>query len=136
MINVPLQNKVGFGRLGINENPSLEQTNVKPLPEFRDKPIENFLWAPAPSSITYLIPSDTRYFTAHALVNAETQDGAIFIVKVDGKQLYASPLLQQGKRQYIRVKIPSGSHELELSVAINNNPVNDHAYWIDPFLRF
>jgi len=131
----PLESSVGFGKLGINENPSLKQTNVKDLPAVNGKPIDRFLWAPAPSSVLYLIPNDAIGFNARAYVNAETNDGVIYIVKLDGKPIYRQRV-GHGQRRTIRIKLPKGTRELELVAESNHNPVNDHAYWIDPTLRF
>ncbi|WP_254511715.1 hypothetical protein [Anatilimnocola floriformis] len=69
----------------------------------------DYLFAHAPSSVSYSIPPKTRYFTAVAC-NAIRPE-AKFVVKVDGQELFAA----EGKPiATVLVEIPEGAKVLQL----------------------
>ncbi len=131
----PLRATVGYGSFGINQNADLSNPKVRAVPELEGRKVDKFLWACAPSQLEYRLPADATRFSAIGLVNAATQDGVRFLVRVDQKPLFASPPLKRdGDQVAIQVALPEGAQILELIVDPIQNNSNDHAYWIRPQL--
>jgi hypothetical protein len=134
----PIGVSVGYGTFGINQNiDAASNSQVQPIPQVEGNRLTRFLWACARSRIEYLVPEGARQFRAIGIVNAATQDGVRFVVKVDRQIVFVSPLLKvMGEQLPIQVDLPDGAETLELIVEPQKSNVFDHTYWVNPQLVF
>lgn len=123
-----VSSKVGYAELGVNRSPD----DVH-FPKIKGVIPKKYLSAVAPASIVYNIPSGCIKFECIGL-RADDLNGSIkLIVKIDGKQVYASPdLSKMSELAAISVQIPAGSKTLELIADPNGSIVNDYACWCEP----
>ncbi len=105
---------------------------IKCVPiHFRDaKPCDEFLFAHAPSTVTYQVPEGMTRFTAigyNVLSNHVKYE-----VWADAKRLYESP---QAGIIPIDVKLPPGTKTIELKINDLGNSGNDASMWCYPRLH-
>lgn len=90
----------------------------------------DYIFAHAPSRITYAIPPNVKYFTAIATCFKSCH--ANFIVQVDGKELFS----RAGRPiATVVVEIPAGGKLLELEVDHLGDAPLDHSCWCYPAFR-
>ncbi|MCX7422629.1 MAG: NPCBM/NEW2 domain-containing protein [Planctomycetia bacterium] len=119
---------VGYGALTHNQ----PITGLRSVPvHFRDaQPCDEFLFAHAPSTVTYQVPEGMSRFTAIGYnvyghhVNYE--------VWADAKRLYESP---QAGIIPIDVKLPPGTKTIELKINDLGKDWGDHSMWCYPRLH-
>ena len=125
--------KLRFGKLGINENPD---TNERP--EISGADASRFIWAPAPSQLSYPLPPSFRTFSAIGYLGSDSPTGLRFVVNADGKAIFTSnQLRKKGQQAIIRVDVPQGTQFLHLLAKPSTNnasPGSNFSYWISPEL--
>lgn len=92
------------------------------------------LYAHSPSRYVFALDGRWKTFAAVAGLRdgAHPQGSAVFTVRGDGRDLYASPLLRAGARAEIKVDV-SGVRQLELvAEGGEGHPHNSWAIWADP----
>jgi hypothetical protein len=90
----------------------------------------DYLFAAAPSSLSYAIPAKTKYFTAIAYC-AQSRH-VKFIVKVDGQELFS---VEKKAIAPVVVEIPDGAKVLELICEDLGDSNYDHSSWCFPAFR-
>jgi hypothetical protein len=113
----------------LNHNQPSE-SNAYPI-HFRDaQPCDEFLFAHAPSSVTYAVPEGMNRFTA---IGYNVFSHSVkYEVWADAQQVYESP---QAGIIPIDVKLPRGTKTIELKVNDLGNGVNDLSIWCYPRLH-
>jgi hypothetical protein len=124
--------RVGFSKMLVNK------TDEKPSPLLDGKPCKRFIWAHAPSSLTYdltALPGKQK-FLAIGYLAGKSNDGVAFIVRVDGVEVFKSNVVDGKKVVSVPVvaSIPPGSKVLELVVDALTDQAGDWSYWIEPRL--
>jgi hypothetical protein len=89
-----------------------------------------YLYAHAPSSMTYAVPAKAKYFTA-ATYCARTID-VRFIVRIDGKDVFST---ERRALSTVVVEIPEGAKELQLVCEPLENNDSHHSFWCFPVFR-
>lgn len=90
----------------------------------------DYVFAHAPSKLTYAIPPKARYFTSIAY--CARSSSVNFTVKVDGKELWSRknrPLAP------LCIELPRGAQVLELECAEEGDTARDHSAWCYPAFR-
>lgn len=124
----PLSSHVGYAKLGINENGGYPKA-----PSVDGKPVRTYIYACAPSKLTYDVSGqEGRLFTAKGLVNWKGTDGVVFVVSVDGKEVFRSKVVPLDVVTNIEARLPPGAKVLELIIEPNQNQASDHSFWILP----
>lgn len=90
----------------------------------------DFLFAHAPSAVSYAIPPKTKYFTAVAYCALDPE--VKFVVKVDGKELFAT---ERRPIDTVVVEIPEGGKTLQLECVPLGKHFYDHSSWCFPAFR-
>jgi hypothetical protein len=133
----PVSVSVGYGKFGVDENPNLADPTIRPLPEINGRKISRYLWTHGPSKVEFDVPRGATQFSAVGVYNADTTDGAQFVVVVDGQQVYASGTLKSvGQSVDINVKLPRNARRIVLQVKSLSTSRGDQTYWVDPVLFF
>jgi hypothetical protein len=119
----------GTAEFGVSRNQPIKGFKSVPI-HFRDAvPCDEFLFAHAPSTVTYLVPKGMTRFSAIG-VNAMSHS-VKFEVWADAKRIYQSP--QMGIIP-IDVKLPPGTKTIELKIADLGDGRYDHSIWCYPRL--
>lgn len=94
------------------------------------KECTDYIFAHAPSRITYAIPPKAKYFTAVAYCVMSSHVN--FVVKVDGKELFS-----RARRPItpVVVELPAGGKVLELECDDLGGLARDHSSWCYPAFR-
>lgn len=124
----PLAGRARYDYLSVSTPPAKMEGGRHPLlggAECRD-----YLFAHAPSSLSYAIPAKTKYFTAIAY--AAKSQSVKFIVKVDGKPLFD---VERKAIAPVVVEIPEGAKVLELICEDLGDSNYDHSSWCFPAFR-
>ncbi|MDB5321254.1 MAG: hypothetical protein JWN40_2885 [Phycisphaerales bacterium] len=124
----PKSAETGDKGLGVNKYPH----NPSKKPVLADGPVEEFLAAHAPSSLTYAIPAGSRGFSARGMSMALKE--IVFVVKVDGKEVYRSEQLDEyadGVAK-ISVALPAGAKEIQLITLDVGGKNAKHSVWCWP----
>ena len=122
---------VGFGDLWIGKNVDHKKIILQ------GKEIQDYLFAHAPSSITYDIPAGVNSFSAWG-VRTSGDDNVtgswFYVVKIDGKEAFRSKPLETYETYEvpINVAIPAGSKKIELIIDDMGNNYADHSIWALP----
>ena len=89
------------------------------------------LYAQATSSFTYALGGEYRLFAAAAGVGTAREDTSVeFVVSVDGKEVYRSPVYRAGEPVLPVAVDVTGANELTLSVTDGGDGIrNDYAWW-------
>lgn len=133
----PVEVTVGYGKFGVNENPNLNDPTVRALPEIDGRKISRYLWTHAPSKVEYEVPVGAKAFSATGVFNADSADGAQFVVLVDGQQVYSSRALKSvGQTVEINAKLPRNAGRIVLQVKSISTYKGDQTYWVDPVFVF
>jgi hypothetical protein len=120
----PLSAEVGHGQFLRN------RTDAPPPVYYRDQKIcDEFLFAHAPSSLTYAVPEGMSRFKA--IGYCDVTPAVRYEVWADARQIYQSPL---GGIIPIDVKIPSGTKSLELRTERTAKVDYTQTYWCYPRL--
>ena len=90
----------------------------------------DFLFAHAPSSVTYAIPAKAKYFTAIAY--CVNNHHVKFVVKVDGQELFSA---DKKAIAPVVVEIPEGAKVLQLECDDLGDSAYDHSSWCFPTFR-
>ncbi|MBS0202436.1 MAG: NPCBM/NEW2 domain-containing protein [Planctomycetes bacterium] len=130
----PLRFAVASGTVGtgtVSQNKPINELSSAPT-HFRDAvPCDEFLYAHAPSMVTYTVPPGMTRFTAVAY-NVVTHRAG-FQVWADGKQLYEKSAAGIFP---IDVRLPAGTDSIELKVVDSQvNTAADHSMWCYPRLH-
>jgi hypothetical protein len=98
---------------------------------FRDAQVcDEYLFAHAPSSVTYAVPDGMTRFTA---TGYNVRSCSVrYEVWAGGKQIYESP---QAGIVPIDVKLPAGTKSIELKVDAMGKNDYDHSFWCYPRLH-
>jgi hypothetical protein len=90
----------------------------------------DFLFAHAPSKLTYAIPPKSKYFTAvaYAACNAQVK----FVVKVDDQILFTS---ERKPLDTVCIELPEGAKVLQLECDDLGDVFADHSLWCYPAFR-
>ncbi|WP_425618192.1 NPCBM/NEW2 domain-containing protein [Anatilimnocola sp. NA78] len=99
-------------------------------PLLSGKECTDYLFAHAPSSLSYAIPAKAKYFTAVA--HCTVQTSVKFTVKADGKELYS---VENQPISIISVEIPEGAKVLQLECDPLGDVRGDHSSWCFPAFR-
>lgn len=126
----PVSYSVGWADLLVN-------TSIDGLiAHLDDAPCEEYLFAHAPSSLVYEIPSGATHFTAIGIAPRGLQNPGtwIYSVKIDRKVVFESRSLQSyaNKQVPIEVAIPKGAKKIELLVSEMKDAWQDHSIWAKP----
>lgn len=105
-----------------------------------EKPIDDgkeatrYLYAHAPTTVTYRLDPQFRFFRAKGYLGSNVGKMR-FVVIVDGKTRFEGP--EQTKRSHvdIAVELPEGAKTLQLVVDDLGFKNNDHAFWLNPRLE-
>ena len=132
----PVEIKVGCWSLGVNRN---SDPDTKPgMPTVDKKPVSQYLFAHAPSSLKYRIPSGATAFKAvGGCWNYYTSDLS-FIVKIDGKEMFRSHTLEKypDLQVPVFVKLPPKAKEIELLIDDQGRMSGKWSMWCWPtFVR-
>lgn len=92
-----------------------------------------YIFAHAPSALTYDVPPGTKQFTAYALSTG--YQSVKFSVVLDGKSVFTSnnPSAYEQKMVPINIMIPEGTKRMELIVDPCGDNVADHSLWAFPY---
>ncbi|WP_254513301.1 NPCBM/NEW2 domain-containing protein [Anatilimnocola floriformis] len=104
--------------------------NMEKWPLVGGAQCREFLYAHAPSEITFAIPPKTKYFTAVAY--CVYSNHVKFIVKVDGREMFSS---RERPISPVLVEISEGAKELKLICDSLGDPDTDHSIWCYPAFR-
>jgi hypothetical protein len=119
---------VGWGSL--THNQAINTPKSVPI-HFRDvKPCHEFIFAHAPSSVTYVVPPGMTRFSA--IGYNVLSDEAKFEIWADGKRHYQS---DQGGIVTMDVKLPPGTKTIDLKVNDLGNNSYDASIWCYPRLH-
>jgi hypothetical protein len=135
ILDLPVKDyKVGFADLWIGKNVDNRQVLL------HGQPCKDYLFAHAPSRILYDIPAGATSFSAWGIRTEGDSNVVgtwIYIVKIDGKEVYRSkPLVDYPTLEVqIQVPIPAGSKEIELIVDPMKNAFADHSIWAVPTFK-
>jgi hypothetical protein len=128
--------EVGFADLWIGKNVDRKKVLLG------GEEIEDYLFAHAPSHILYEIPPGVTAFEAWG-VKTQGDDNVfgswIYIVKIDGKEVFRSnPLVDYYTYEVpIKIRFPAGSKEIELIIDDLSNRFADHSIWALPkFIKY
>ncbi|MDG2384212.1 MAG: NPCBM/NEW2 domain-containing protein [Pirellulaceae bacterium] len=132
----PNASKGGYGGLGINENTSASVGPIHELPRLGRQPISRFLWAHAPSMVEYDVPEGAKMFRAVAVLNADSTDGAEFVVQVDGKKFSSGLVKTRGRTIPISIPLPEKAKKIVLRVESQKSAQGDETYWVNPEFTF
>ena len=118
----------GDGTVSFDQYPIGDQ---KP-PVIDGKPCNNFIFAHAPSVVTYSVPPEMNHFSA--ICGSFMSKSVKFKVVVNKKTLYESPMLSTVEDGVIKVEIdlPDGRKTLDLVVDDCGDRNSDHSYWAQP----
>lgn len=97
-------------------------------------PCNEYLFAHAPSDLTYPIPAGTRQFTAYGMSSGS--QSIRFIVTVDGKELYSKSLEEKPKDEVglaINVHVPPDAKKIRLTTDPMGGNNSDHSMWAYPY---
>jgi hypothetical protein len=124
----PKSAETGDKGLGVNNYPH----NPGKKPALAGKPVEEFLAAHAPSSLTYAIPPGSRSFSAVGMSMAQKE--IVFVVKVDGMEVYRSEQLDRYADGVapISVALPAGAKEIQLITLAPGGKNGKHSVWCWP----
>ncbi|MCP4193552.1 MAG: hypothetical protein GY768_23310 [Planctomycetaceae bacterium] len=132
----PNASKGGYGGLGINQNRSASVGPIHELPRLGRQPITRFLWAHAPSMVEYDVPDGAKVFRAIAILNADSTDGAEFVVLVDGKKFSSGLVKTRGRAIPINIPLPETAEKIVLRVESQKSAQGDESYWVNPEFTF
>lgn len=106
----------------------------KPLSEGKQREATRYLYAHAPTTVTYRLDPHFTRFRAKGYLGSNAGKMR-FVVLVDGKRHFEGP--EQNKRSHvdIEVDLPKGAKTLQLIVDDLGFKNNDHAFWLDPRLE-
>ena len=113
-----------------HNKPAIDVLKSIPI-HFRDaQPCDEFLYACAPSTVTYPVPDGMTRFTAigYNVISHHVK----YEVWADAKRIYESP---QAGIIPIDVKLPSGTKTIELKINDLGDGRNDHSMWCYPRLH-
>lgn len=113
-------------------NTTLGKTKTRPVIPKEWQFCQEYLFAHAPSQLTYKLPSGMKSFTSIGYC-AASGGSVSFRVLVDGKVLFESD--PDVVVVPIRVDIPPQSQSLELAIDPLQNKVSDHSFWLYPRLH-
>jgi hypothetical protein len=119
---------VGAHKLTYNQ--PINTLTVAPLVAADQKPCDEFLFAHAPSTVSYAVPEGMTRFTAIGY-NVRSQH-VKFEVWADAKMIYQSP---QAGLIPINVKLSKGTRTIELKVNHLGNEGHDVSMWCFPRLH-
>ncbi|WP_425618191.1 NPCBM/NEW2 domain-containing protein [Anatilimnocola sp. NA78] len=121
----PLSTKVTKNYYGVNNVPGPQHAPIVGGVLCRE-----YLFAHAPSSLTYAVPANGKYFTAIAY---SALSGSVkFVVRFDGKDTFAT---QSGSVLPVVVEIPAGAKEMQLICDSLGDSGADHSFWCFPAFR-
>lgn len=132
----PLSASVGFWTLGLGTFPASEAGIVKGQAiSSHDRPLPYSLFAHAPSSLEYALDGQfSRFVSVISLEQSACGDGAVFVVSLDGKEIYHSPnLLPSTEPVPLDLNISSGQ-KLKLETLPGPDMSCDWTIWGDPYL--
>jgi hypothetical protein len=119
----PLSRAVGYSFFGVNKAPN----NPGPVRLLEETLCDEFVFAHAPSQLTYAIPEGTKEFSA---VGYAALRPVRFRIYVDNHQVFSS---RSGcTATPIRVPIPRGAKKLDLVVDQGADSHDDWAFWCYP----
>ncbi len=126
-----VKSRVGYAELMYGKN--LGDTGVY----LHGEPINDYIFAHAPSQVVYAIPDGARMFMAWGVkpdYSSNITGSWRYIVLIDGKRVYRSRPLNSyaGREVQISVGIPPGSKTIELWVDPMGDNHWDHSVWALP----
>jgi len=124
----PKSAATGDKGLGINNYPH----NPTKKPALADGQVDEFLAAHAPTSLTYAIPVGSRKFSAVGISMARKE--IVFVVEVDGKELFRSERLDKYPDGVAKVSVvlPAGAKEIQLITEDVGGKDGKHSIWCWP----
>ena len=132
LLDLPVKDyRVGFADLWVGKN--VDDRKVL----LNGQPCTEYLFSHAPSRVVFDIPPGVTSFSAYGIGTTGDKNVVgtwIYIVKVDGKEVFQSkPLVDYPTPQIpIQAAIPAGSKEIELIIDHMKNSFCDHAIWAVP----
>lgn len=132
----PLSVSVGFWTLGLGTFPASEAGIVKgQVISSHDQPFPYGLFAHAPSTLEYALDDQfSRFVSVISLQSSACGDGAVFLVSLDGQEIYRSPNLLPSTAPIPLDLDVSGGKRLTLETLPGSDMSCDWTIWGDPYL--